>query len=90
MVLLRACTGSTVVSTKPDKQHPDALQDLEHLRVPRTIPGLVTERVLIMTFLPGEQITHLQVGAALLSLPGEAVECRVLCPFCSWLDSVSV
>ena len=44
------------------------LQDLEHLRVPRTIPGLVTQRVLIMTFLPGEQITHLQVQAALLSL----------------------
>ena len=76
-------------SPSSTKQHPDALQDLEHLRVPRTIPGLVTQRVLIMTFLPGEQITHLQVCAALLSLFSEVVECKVSCPSCGWLDSVS-
>lgn len=89
-VLSCGCTGSALVSAELDKHHPDVLQDLEHLRVPRTIPGLVTQRVLIMTFLPGEQITHLQVPRLpCCHFHVKVLECRMLCPSCSCPASVS-
>lgn len=36
--------------------------------VPQSIPGLVTKRLLVMTFLEGEQITRLKVNSAVLCL----------------------
>ena len=36
--------------------------------VPQSIPGLVTKRLLVMTFLEGEQITRLKVNSTVLCL----------------------
>ena len=44
-----------------------ALQSMTNtVAVPQSIPGLVTKRLLVMTFLEGEQITRLKVNGAVL------------------------
>ncbi|KAK9817253.1 hypothetical protein WJX72_011900 [[Myrmecia] bisecta] len=57
-------------------------EQLQSLRgtvmVPRSIPGLVTERLLVMTYLDGEQITRMQENAYELTRKQKRAMARVL------------
>ena len=47
----------------PTVPHPHPLQSIRgEVEVPRSVPGLVTPRLLVMGFVEGEQITRLKVG----------------------------
>jgi hypothetical protein len=42
---------------------------MRNIRVPRSIPSLVTRRLLVMTFLPGDPITRLKDDGRVAAMP---------------------